>query len=542
LAGQPVPADRTIDPVEFLEAYRTRRPDPGIAAERVSFGTSGHRGSSLAGTFNEDHIVAVCQAIAEARREKNIDGPLYLGTDTHLLSAPALETAIEVFAANEVELRLQERDEPTPTPSVSFAILTHNEGRRSGLADGVILTPSHNPPGDGGIKYNPPHGGPAGPEDTGPIERRANEILRDHLRGARRMPIEGARRASGTRPHDFVGPYVEALGTLIDFEVIRESGIRIGVDPLGGAGLPYWEPIASRYGLSLEIVNETIDPTFSFMTLDHDGAIRMDCSSPDAMARLVALRDRFDVAFGNDPDADRHGIVTPTGGLLNPNHVLAIAASYLVRHRPNWPPVGQIAKTLVSSSMIDRVAASLGRTVCEVPVGFKWFVEGLRTGSFLFAGEESAGASFLRRNGTVWTTDKDGIAASLLAAEMTARLGRDLADEYAALEKSFGVAHYRRADAPASAAERAALKNLTASSITAKTLGDEPIEAVLTHAPGNGAAIGGIKVVTANGWFAARPSGTEPIYKIYAESFRSAEHLASIQREAEAIVGAALRA
>jgi phosphoglucomutase len=540
LAGRPAPVEARLDIQELRAAYTSRHPDPEVRDQRVAFGTSGHRGTSIEGTFNEAHLLAICQAIAETRRERGVSGPLFLGRDTHALSEPAHDTATEVLAANGVELRIQAAGGYTPTPAVSFAILEHNRGRRAGLADGIILTPSHNPPGDGGIKYNPPHGGPAGTDETSAIETRANAILAGSNRGVRRMPREKALAAPSTRVHDFIGPYVAALAEAIDFDVIRESGVRIGVDPMGGAGLAYWEPIAGRYRLDLEVVNTVIDPTFSFMTLDHDGVVRMDCSSPHAMANLIALRDRFDVAFGNDPDADRHGIVTPRGGLLNPNHVLALAVSYLGRHRPAWGSDGRIAKTLVSSSMIDRVATDLRREVYEVPVGFKWFVDGLRDGSVVFAGEESAGASFVRRNGEVWTTDKDGILLNLLAAEMTAAAGRDLSDSYADLEARFGRAIYRRSDVAASVEERTALKNLTPSGITARELAGEPIVSILTHAPGNGAAIGGVKVVAANGWFAARPSGTEAIYKIYAESFRGAEHLDEIQRQAESIVASAL--
>ncbi len=541
LAGKPAPRNLLIDVPRLVTAYYTNHPDPHSPGERVSFGTSGHRGSSLTGTFNEDHILAVAQAICEYRAAAGIDGPLFLGKDTHALSEPAQATAIEVFAANGVELRVQADGGFAPTPVISHAILSHNRGRRNGLADGVVITPSHNPPDDGGFKYNPPDGGPAGTEITGRVQERANAILLNGLRAVRRLPLARAMAAPTTQVIDYLGPYVDDLGAVLDLEAVAASGLKIGVDPMGGAAIAYWEPIAERYGLNLEVVNRVVDPTFGFMRVDKDGKIRMDCSSPYAMAGLIDLQGRFDIAFGNDPDVDRHGIVVPGVGLLNPNHYLAVAIWYLFQHRPGWRPDAAVGKTLVSSSLIDRVAASLGRPLREVPVGFKWFVDGLVDGSYGFGGEESAGASFLRRDGTVWTTDKDGIILALLAAEITAVTGRDPGAHYAALTERFGAPAYERSDVPATAEQRKALKSLSADAIAARTMAGEPIEAVLTHAPGNKAPVGGLKVVTASGWFAARPSGTEAIYKIYAESFQGSEHLARLQAEAQEIVAAAFR-
>jgi phosphoglucomutase len=490
-------------------------------------------------SFNEQHILAICQAISELRRTQGITGPLYLGMDTHALSEAALSTAIEVFAANAVELMIQPDRGYTPTPAISHAILTYNRGRTSGLADGVVITPSHNPPSDGGFKYNPPEGGPASAETTAQIQQRANQLLKQGLTDVRRLPLARALKVETTHEHDYIGPYVADLANVIDMDAIRNAGLKIGADPMGGAGIHYWAPIAERYGLDIEIVNRRVDPTFSFMTVDKDGKIRMDCSSPYAMASLIGLKDRFDIAFGNDPDFDRHGIVTKSSGLMDPNHYLAVAIWYLFQHRPGWRADAAIGKTLVSSAMIDRVAQHLGRRLAEVPVGFKWFVDGLLDGSYGFGGEESAGASFLRKDGTVWTTDKDGIILDLLAAEITAITGRDPGEHYQALASQFGASFYDRIDAPADAAQRNALKNLSADAVTATELAGDKIVAKLTHAPGNGAAIGGLKVVTADGWFAARPSGTENIYKIYAESFKSAEHLQQIQAEAQQIVNQA---
>lgn len=539
LAGQPVPPSLLPNIPRLVAAYYTTRPDPDDPAQRVAFGTSGHRGTSLDGSFTEAHILAITQAVCEYRKSEGTDGPLFVGIDTHALSEAAWGTVLEVLAANGVETMIQAGRGYTPTPVVSHAILTHNDGRTSGLADGLILTPSHNPPEDGGIKYNPPSGGPAGTEATQAIEDRANALLRAGLDGVRRMPLERALRADTTHEHDFVRPYVDDLASVLDMDAIKRTGVRIGADPMGGSGIAYWEPIAETYGLDIEVANPRVDPTFAFMRVDRDGKIRMDCSSPYAMAGLVELKDRFDVAFGNDPDFDRHGIVTPSAGLMNPNHYLAVAVEYLFTHRPGWPEHAAIGKTLVSSSMIDRVAKSLGRRLAEVPVGFKWFVDGLRSGDYGFGGEESAGASFLRKDGTVWTTDKDGIILALLAAEITAVTGKDPGEHYAALEERFGRPVYERTDAPASRDQKAALKKLSPDAVEADTLAGEPVLAKLTEAPGNGAAIGGLKVVTENGWFAARPSGTEDIYKIYAESFRGADHLAKLQAEAKEIVSAA---
>jgi phosphoglucomutase len=542
LAGTPAPRAMLVNVPRLVSAYYTYSPDARIPEQQVAFGTSGHRGSSLQTSFNEDHILAICQAICEWRRTQQISGPLYLGQDTHALSEPALATAIEVFAANAVDIFVQMGLGYTPTPAISHAILTYNRGRTSGLGDGVVITPSHNPPDDGGFKYNPPSGGPADTATTKQIQDRANQLLLGGLKEVRRMPFARALAAPTTHQHDYVASYVADLRTVVDMDAIATIHLKIGVDPMGGASLPFWAPIAEAYQLDLEVVNPYVDPTFAFMTVDKDGKIRMDCSSPYAMASLIDLKDRFDVAFGNDPDSDRHGIVTRSAGLLNPNHYLAVAISYLFQHRPHWRSDAAVGKTLVSSSMIDRVAASLGRTLAEVPVGFKWFVDGLLDGSYGFGGEESAGASFLRMDGSVWTTDKDGIILDLLAAEITAKTGRDPGEHYRALEEQFGRPVYERMDAPASPAQKAVLSNLAPELVAATELAGEPIVAKLTRAPGNDAPIGGLKVVAANGWFAARPSGTENIYKIYAESFKGREHLAAIQAEAQAIVSAALRA
>jgi phosphoglucomutase len=540
LAGKPAPDSILTNIPRLVADYYSLAPDVAEPAHRVAFGTSGHRGSSEQHSFNEPHILAISQAVAEYRRGQGIDGPLFLGMDTHALSEPALISAVEVLAANGVEVMLDADAGYTPTPVISHAILGHNRGRQDHLADGVVITPSHNPPADGGFKYNPPSGGPADAAITGWIERRANELLAA-TSDIRRWPWERAVRADNVHRHDYLAPYVNDLGNVIDMEVIRESGIRIGADPMGGSGIAYWQPVAERYGVKLERVSQTVDPSFRFMHVDKDGKIRMDCSSPSAMAGLIGLKDRYDIAFGNDTDFDRHGIVTPSVGLMNPNHYLAVAINWLFAKRRDWPAAAAIGKTLVSSSMIDRIAADLGRTLCEVPVGFKWFVDGLLDGSFGFGGEESAGASFLRLDGTTWVTDKDGIIMDLLAAEITARSGRDPGEHYRDLEARFGSPVYERIDAPASREEKAVLANLSPEQVTATELAGEPITARLTQAPGNGAAIGGLKVVTANGWFAARPSGTEDIYKIYAESFIGPDHLRSIQEEARGIVAAALK-
>lgn len=541
LAGLPAPRELLTNIPRLIAAYYTQKPDPAEPAHRVAFGTSGHRGTSLKHSFNEDHILAISQAICEHRMAEGITGPLYLGMDTHALSEPALCTAVEVFAANDVPVFIQAGLGYTPTPVISHAILTYNRDRTTGLADGVVITPSHNPPGDGGFKYNPPSAGPADTGTTRQIQDRANALLADALRGVRRLPLQRALNADSTHEYDYITPYVADLGSVIQMEAIAQTGLKIGVDPMGGASLAYWQPIAERYGLDIEVVNTAVDPTFAFMTLDHDGKIRMDCSSPYAMASLIQLKDRFDIAFGNDPDADRHGIVTRSAGLMNPNHFLATAVSYLFQHRPHWGPQVAVGKTLVSSSMIDRVAASLGRTLCEVPVGFKYFVDGLLSGAFGFGGEESAGASFLRQDGTVWTTDKDGLLLDLLAAEILAVTGRDPGEQYRALAAAFGDPAYERMDAPANAAQKKALANLSPEMVQAAELAGEPIIARLTHAPCNGEAIGGLKVVATNGWFAARPSGTEEIYKIYAESFLGETHLRQIQADAQAIVGDVMR-
>ena len=539
LAGKPAPESILTNIPRLVALYYSLAPDPAEPDQRVAFGTSGHRGCSERRSFNEAHILAISQAVAEYRGGQGIDGPLFVGMDTHALSEPALISAVEVFAANGVEVMLDADGGYTPTPVISHAILGHNRGRRDHLADGVVITPSHNPPPDGGFKYNPPSGGPADTAITGWIERRANELLAAPA-GIRRWPWARAVRSQNVHRHDYLTPYVNDLGNVIDMEPIRASGIRIGADPMGGSGIAYWEPIAERYGLNLERVNATVDPSFRFMCVDKDGKIRMDCSSPSAMAGLIGLKDRYDIAFGNDTDFDRHGIVTPSVGLMNPNHYLAVAINWLFSNRPGWPAAAAIGKTLVSSSMIDRIAGDLGRRLCEVPVGFKWFVDGLLDGSFGFGGEESAGASFLRRDGGTWVTDKDGIILDLLAAEITARSGRDPGEHYRELEGRFGSPVYERIDAPASREQKAVLADLTPERVSATELGGEPITARLTRAPGNGAAIGGLKVVAANGWFAARPSGTEDIYKIYAESFKGPEHLRKIQQEARQIVSEAL--
>ena len=541
LAGKPPSREMLQNLPRLVTAYFTQDPDPDNPAHQVAFGTSGHRGSSVKCSFNEQHILAISQAICDYRRSAGIDGPLFIGMDTHALSEPAQVTAIEVFAANDVEVVMQAGLGYAPTPAISHAILTYNRGRHAHLADGVVITPSHNPPDDGGFKYNPPSGGPADSSVTNVIENRANELLAGRLAGVKRQGWGQAKTAPTTHEYDFVTPYVGDLKNILDMETIAASGLRIGVDPMGGASAAYWEPIAELYGLNLTVVNPVVDATFRFMTLDRDGKIRMDCSSPWAMASLIALKDGFDVAFGNDPDADRHGIVTRSAGLMNPNHYLAVAISYLFQNRPGWRADAAVGKTLVSSSMIDRVAAHLGRRLAEVPVGFKFFVEGLLDGSFGFGGEESAGASFLRREGTVWTTDKDGIIMDLLAAEITAVTGKDPGEHYRELEQLFGSPVYERMDAPANREQKKVLSNLSPEMVTAQTLGGEPITARLTHAPANNAAIGGLKIVTANGWFAARPSGTEDVYKIYAESFLGADHLKRIQQEAQTIVSDALR-
>lgn len=541
LAGKPAPRELLVNVPRLVAAYFTLKPDPSRPDQRVSFGTSGHRGTSLDGSFNDDHIAAICQAVAEYRAEKGIDGPLLIGMDTHALSEAAFTTALEVLAANGVELRIQEGGGYTPTPVISHAILTHNANGRGGRADGVVITPSHNPPEDGGFKYNPPTGGPAGTETTKRIQDRANEILVDGLKDVRRTTVGRARAADTTREVDFVHPYVNDLAAVVDVEAVAGSGLKIGADPMGGSGVAFWAPIAERYGIDIEVVNPAVDPTFGFMTVDKDGKIRMDCSSPYAMASLIELKDRFDVAFGNDSDFDRHGIVTKSGGLMNPNHYLSVAVDYLFRRRPDWPKGAAVGKTLVSSSMIDRVAGRLDRRLAEVPVGFKWFVNGLIDGSYGFGGEESAGASFLRMDGRVWTTDKDGIIMDLLAAEITAVTGRDPSEHYRALENRFGSPVYERIDAPATRDQKTVLKDLTPDQVDAEELAGEPIRAKLTRAPGNDAPIGGLKVVTENGWFAARPSGTEDVYKIYTESFRGEEHLKQIQEEAQSIVQNAFR-
>lgn len=541
LAGKPAEPALLVDVPRLVSAYYTCQPDPAVPTQRVSFGTSGHRGSSLDGSFNEWHIVAMSEAICRYRRSQGIDGPLFLGMDTHALSVPAFASALEVLAAHGVNVMIAGHERYTPTPAISHAILTYNRDRTSGRADGIVITPSHNPPDSGGFKYDPPHGGPAESEITRWIQNAANETLAAGLAGVQRMPYERALRAATTHPYEYLDAYVRDLDNVIDMEVIRRAGLRLGVDPLGGAGVHYWEPIAERYGLDLTVVSRDVDPTFRFMSVDWDGKIRMDPSSPHAMQRLIGLKDRFDIAFGADTDHDRHGIVTKSTGLLPPNHYLAVAIAHLFAHRPAWPAAAAVGKTVVSSCMIDRVAAKLGRQLFEVPVGFKYFVAGLLDGRIGFGGEESAGASFLRRDGRVWTTDKDGIIPCLLAAEITATSGRDPGELYQALTEEFGSPAYERIDAPATPAEKTLLEKLSPERVRATTLAGDPILAMLTTAPGDGQAIGGLKVVTEHGWFAARPSGTEDIYKIYAESFRGEGHLRRIQSEAQEIVAAAIR-
>ena len=540
LAGKPAPASVLVDLEKLRQAYDQDVPDPAIAAQRVAFGTSGHRGSSFKRSFNKSHILAICQAIADYRKSQGTAGPLFLGMDTHALSQPAFETALDVLTANAVEIMIDQDGGYTPTPVISHAILTYNRGRSTGRSDGIVITPSHNPPEDGGIKYNPPQGGPADTQVTKWIEERANALLTARLEGVKRLPARQSTQAALVHKHDYVGTYVKDLEQIIDFEPIRTASLKLGVDPLGGSCVAYWAPIADRYGLNLDVVNPAVDGTFRFMPLDWDGKIRMDCSSAYAMANLIALKDRFDVAFGNDADSDRHGIVTRTAGLMNPNHYLAAAIAYLFSHRPRWAAGAGVGKTLVSSSLIDRVAAKLKRRLVEVPVGFKWFVEGLLDGSLGFGGEESAGASFLRTDGTVWTTDKDGLIMDLLAAEMMARTGRDPSELYRELTVELGEPRYARVDAPATPAQKNKLSKLSAEQVRATTLAGDPIVSRLTHAPGNGAAIGGLKVVTAQGWFAARPSGTEDVYKLYAESFKGPEHLVQIQSEAQGLVAEVL--
>lgn len=540
LAGRPADPSALVNVPRLVTAYYTEVPDPSVAAQRVAFGTSGHRGSSLERAFNERHILAISQAICRYRKQQRIDGPLFLGMDTHALSLPALTTALEVLAANGVEVMLAQGDEYTPTPAISHAILTHNRGRKTGLADGIVITPSHNPPHDGGFKYNPPNGGPAEADITSWIEARANELLEAGIERVARVPYERALHAPTTHRHDYLNAYVDDLGNVVDMEAIRASRISLGVDPLGGAGVHYWGRIAERYGLNLVVVNDAVDPAFGFMTVDWDGQIRMDPSSPYAMQRLIDIKDRFEISFACDTDHDRHGIVTRSAGLLAPNHYLSVAVFYLFQHRPRWSNVAAVAKTVVSSQMIDRVAAKLGRRLYEVPVGFKWFAAGLLDGSLAFGGEESAGASFLRMDGSVWTTDKDGIAPALLSGEITARMGRDPGDVYRELAGELGAPLYDRVEAKATPVEKKTLESLSSQQVRSVELAGEKIQAILTHAPGNGAPIGGVKVIAESGWFAARPSGTEDIYKIYAESFRGEDHLRRILEEAQTIVSEAL--
>lgn len=540
LAGKPAPLESLTNIPRLISAYYTQHPEPGNPAQAVAFGTSGHRGTSLDGSFNDDHVAAISQAIYEYRRGEGITGPLFMGMDSHGLSEPALYTAIEVFAGNAMEIRIHQNHQYTPTPVISHAILTWNASHQGVQADGVVISPSHNPPEDGGFKYNPPNGGPADTLTTQWIQNRANEIIANDMLDVRRMPLNRAMAADTTKQIDLLTPYIKDLINVVDLKAIADSGIHIGADPLGGSGIAYWEPMAEMYGLNLEVVNKRIDPTFSFMTLDKDGKIRMDCSSPYAMASLVAMKDDFDIAFGNDVDFDRHGIVTPSVGLMNPNHYLSVAIWYLFQHRPEWSATAAVGKTLVSSSIIDRVARKIERKLCEVPVGFKWFVPGLLDGSIGFGGEESAGASFLRKNGETWTTDKDGIILDLLAAEILAVTGKDPGLHYQALEAELGGSFYARLDAPANAKQKSILSNLSPELVKAEMMAGDPILEKLTTAKCNHAPIGGLKVVTENGWFAARPSGTEDIYKIYAESLKSAEHLAQIQKEAREIVDAAL--
>lgn len=536
LAGKPAPRELLIDIPQLISAYYTENPDPANPAQRVSFGTSGHRGSSFDRAFNEDHILAVCQAIVEYRASEGINGPLNIGRDTHALSEPALRTAVEVFAGNGLNIRLQTGLGYTPTPVISHAILNYNRARDQGLSDGVVITPSHNPPRDGGIKYNPPGGGPAGTQITKTIEARANQILEEGLNSVKRIPWARAIKAETTNYFDYIKPYVDDLKNVLNMGAIAASGVKIGVDPLGGAGIDYWDPIAEAYGLDLEVVNRVVDPTFRFMTVDYDGKIRMDCSSPYAMAGLIAMKDRFDIAFGNDPDYDRHGIVTPEAGLMNPNHYLSVAVWYLFRNRHDWREAVTVGKTIVTSGMLDRVAKSLNRNVTEVPVGFKWFVPGLLKGQLGFGGEESAGATFLRKNSTTWTTDKDGIILDLLAAEILAVTGKDPSVHYQALEEEFGRAFYKRLESHATRAQKAVFDKLTPDMVEADHLAGEPIQQKMTKAPGNRADIGGLKIVTENGWVAVRPSGTEDIYKVYAESFKSKDHLQKILDEGREIV------
>ena len=540
LAGKPAPKELLVDLARLERDYYEREPDVADPNQLVSFGTSGHRGTSRRGTFTEAHILAITQAICDYRRSQRLGGPLYMGKDTHALSGPAQRTALEVLAANNVETIIQQDDGVTPTPVISRAILVHNRGRKDHLADGIVITPSHNPPEDGGIKYNPPHGGPAETGVTKWVQDRANELLREVDADVKRVPFATAINAGTTLEEDFVLPYVKDLRNVVDMDAIRGAGLKLGVDPLGGASLPYWEPINSTYGLDITVVNPKLDPTFSFMTVDYDGKIRMDCSSPYAMAGLVRLKDQYRLAFGNDPDSDRHGIVTPSAGLMNPNHYLAVAISYLLTHRSGWSAESAVGKTLVSSSLIDRVVKKLGRRLTEVPVGFKYFAPGLLDGSCCFGGEESAGASFLRQDGTVWTTDKDGLIMNLLAAEITALTGKDPGEHFRDLAAEFGMPYYTRIDAPATPEQKARLEKLSPEAVTVSDLAGEPITAKLTRAPGNNEPIGGLKVVTANGWFAARPSGTENLYKVYAESFRDEKHLEAIVSEAQSIVSRAL--
>ena len=538
LAGKIAPASMLVNVPRLVTAYFSGQPDPKILSQRVAFGTSGHRGSAFNNAFNEAHILAISQALCDHRRRNNIDGPLFMGIDTHALAEPAFASALEVFAANDVTVMIDERDGYTPTPVISHAILTYNSNRTSGFADGVVISPSHNPPEDGGFKYNPPNGGPADTDVTAGIERAANALLEDGLRGVKRLSYEHARKAACVHRHDYIGPYVADLANVVDMEAIRASGVKIGIDPLGGAAVHFWQPIIERYGIAATIVSDSVDPTFRFMTADWDGKIRMDCSSPYAMARLIGMRDKFDVAFANDTDADRHGIVTRSNGLMNPNHYLAAAIAYLFENRPAWNKNTAVGKTIVSSAIIDRLATKLGRKLVETPVGFKWFVDGLIGGSFGFAGEESAGASFLRRDGSVWTTDKDGIILGLLAAEITAQTKRDPSQLFDRLTDELGVPFYERIDAPASVAQKNVLKALSPERLAVKELAGEPVRATLTAAPGNGQSFGGVKVVADNGWFAARPSGTEDVYKIYAESFKSQQHLRQIQQQAQTAITA----
>jgi len=541
LAGKIADPSMLVNIPRLVTAYFANQPDPSVPAQRVAFGTSGHRGSAFNNAFNEAHILAVSQAVCDHRKKAGVDGPLFIGIDTHALAEPALVSALEVFAANGVEVMIDADGGYTPTPVISHAILTTNKGRTSGLADGVVVTPSHNPPEDGGFKYNPPNGGPADTEITSVIERAANEYLQDGLKGVRRIPYERALKAACVHRYDYIGPYVADLANVVDMDAIRDAGVKIAIDPLGGAAVRYWQPIIERYRIDATILNDAVDPTFRFMTVDWDGKIRMDCSSPYAMARLIGLRDKFDIAFANDTDADRHGIVTRSNGLMNPNHYLAAAIAYLFAHRPQWRADSAVGKTIVSSAIIDRVAGKLGRRLVETPVGFKWFVDGLIGGAFGFAGEESAGASFLRRDGSVWTTDKDGLILGLLAAEMTAQTKRDPSQLFETLTSEFGVSYYERIDAPATAAQKNLLKALSPDKLAIKDLAGDSVRAVLTAAPGNGQSFGGIKVVTDNGWFAARPSGTEDVYKIYAESFRSESHLRQIQDDAQRAIDGAFR-